>query len=447
MARHFESAPGRLMSDPRLQSSFPTSGLVLRQPVLLLALGYALLTFPLIVTITGSLRVGFSDFAIPLAMLIPFMRKGRQPVASYFYCFYLATPFISLLFSVLTGKPRSLDEALYILRSYAIFFPFLLVFYIPNFNGEKARKIVLYAVYGTTIGVLAGAALYAFGIQVREDTQRIWLGNGQVLYRAGGLAGNSGSFGMQLSVWATLLFLIAPHFRIRVPPLYKLFALAVLAYGFYGSSSRGGLLMFLGAVFVYYLLIVVRRPGRFVLIPVILASMAIVMIVALENLGIFDRAVSSAISRIDIFNITGQSRFFQTVRFENWQELPDMLGEAIWLGYGFKQFADNSGFLIDNAYLLAIFETGICGFVFFMLFWLSIGQSAVKLSLTRNVKARLLLVLQFEFMLRMVSGGSNSSWSVAPVVFLLLAVLLRTAQWEISVARQVSDDGARLKSG
>jgi O-antigen ligase len=133
------------------------------------------------------------------------------------------------------------------------------------------------------------------------------------------------------------------------------------------------------------------------------------------------------LTRLDIFGFSDEASFFETVRFDSWSRLVGLIGERPFFGFGYKIFESLHGFYIDNAYFIAYFEVGFLGFLAFVLFWLLLLAYFLGRLRYNSVYAKLGLIVLIPFMLRLYTGGANSDWSVAPLVFAFLGATYKVS--------------------
>lgn len=373
----------------------------------------------------GATTIGFADAFAPVAAVLLVWRGLRNFPSPYlWYVIYIGAACLSTFFSPIA--PFSFGKLGLAFRLFALSAPFWLVFTIGDFTPGRIRRILMAALFGLYVAVAAGLILYALGIEIVDTQQDLYLGGGLgPTLRAGGLVGNSGSFGHITALFAMILFATnvtrpRPSTAITLSGIVGVF-LAVIA-----SSSRSGILM----IVVFFLIVSWRYLNRkFVWVAWSVCGAALLTAgLFYSRLSGLAPAVAVSLARLDFLNLTGQDRFLETVRFATWASLFGRLGEVPILGYGYKSFENYIGFYVDNAYMLAYFETGLLGFLFFLLFWADLSlRLFLKSVRTSSTYALLALALCGAFLVRMMTGGANASWSAAPETFLLIALFWRAS--------------------
>jgi hypothetical protein len=83
---------------------------------------------------------------------------------------------------------------------------------------------------------------------------------------------------------------------------------------------------------------------------------------------------------------------------------------------------------LDNAFLLAYFETGIIAGTLFVAFWGALLFHFVRRSMFESWFAPIGLALCASFVLRMMVMGAHTAWNAAPGFFILAAILIRLTE-------------------
>ncbi|WP_083812106.1 O-antigen ligase family protein [Polymorphum gilvum] len=383
-----------------------------------------LMCSPVLYFRVGGNSVSAVDFigSLSIVLLLIFSSK-KVTYYTAFYVGYICMAFFSVAASSEPGV--GLSNLALALRLLFIFMPFILIEHLDLRFLANDQRLVKAMFFSSYFAVVLGLGLYALGIEVRDSQHVLWLGSGYgAAMRAGGIVGNPASYGL---VAAFLLFsgmlyrkLCGGSYIIIMTSFLASFAAIIV------SSSRGALLMLVVFSMVYFMTNLRRAllgvVGLFILIPALLLSALFLDVRSLPP-GLY-----AAIRRLDMFNIMDDSKFFTTVRFDTWGNLYNRLWDVPFFGVGYKSFQENFGAYIDNSYLSTWIEVGIIGFVLFILFWtLVLVRFGYIFAKRGGFYSAFGLALTVAFMMRMVTGGANASWSAAPLYFAALALLLRLA--------------------
>lgn len=382
-----------------------------------------------------ELTIGIADFLWPLAfVLIGLGRFTNFPKIFAAYIAFAGVAVISTMLSPFAG----LDNSMKAFRLLTLSIPFCLVFAIEAFSLEVARRLILAALVGSGIAVFAGLLVFTFGIDLGHAETRLWQGRSGSLapLRAGGIAGHPNSYGHMTALFAGLLLslvFLSPIFSIESLTRKTAYVAGwvAVAFALYFSSSRSGFAMILVMLAIVYFHTSLKNRMFFVISCIfITVALALVVIMGTDNYDDFGYA---SFRRLDILNLTGESRFFDSIRFENWANLLNEFSTLPLFGYGYRTLRESLGIFLDNSYLIALFETGIFGLVLLIFFW----GYLIFVCLVSIMRGSNLAVLAFAFtaafVIRMGTGGANASWSAAPLTFLLIAVFWRSAMLELAV--------------
>lgn len=393
------------------------------------------LTTPVLYFRQGDLTIGIADILWPIAFLL--IGLGKVSNFPRIFLVYIAFTGIAIL-STLLSPFAGIDNSLKAFRLLTLAIPFCLVFAIEAFSLEAARRILISALIGSGIAVVAGLLVFAFGIDLGHTETRLWQGRsgGLAHLRAGGIAGHPNSFGHMTALFAGLLLTLV--FLSRIFPMDSILkrlaycaGWAAVAIALYVSSSRSGLAMVAVLMGVIYFHTSLRNRLFFVISCIVVtAILTIIVIMGTESYNDFSYA---SIRRLDVLNLTGQSRFFDSIRFQNWAYLLDEFAGLPMFGYGYRTLRENLGIFLDNSYLIALFETGIFGLLLLVGFWGYLFVVGLGYVWRGSNLAVLAFAFIAAFVVRMGTGGANASWSAAPLSFLLIAVFWRSALLELSV--------------
>lgn len=381
---------------------------------------YALFV-PFVCYRTGDTSVAFVDILAPFTCLLIAMRMGRGLHPAYFlFLLYVGCAFVSLF----AGASPGIAGVLLTLRILFISLPFWLAMTLERIRNEDLAVLFWFLLIGAGTGVALGVLMHFTGIVARPDEQqRLWLGTGDgPVYRAGGIVGEAGAYGQITAIFALALF-SADRIGIRLSLPLRAAGWALAGVAFVASSSRGGMLM-LAAGMAAVALLDFRKAITSVA-ALVAALMAAVLALAFSS-GEAQRFLVVSLSRLDVLNLTGGSNFTETGRFGTWDMLADRALSVPLFGYGNRGFEDIIGRFIDNAFIITWFEVGPIGFIFFVLFWaLALGLVLRDAIAFRSPFSIFAFGLLTSFLVRMQTGGAHTSWSTAPLVFLVAGLAIR----------------------
>ncbi|SDW70250.1 hypothetical protein SAMN05444336_102135 [Albimonas donghaensis] len=384
---------------------------------------------PFMGTVIAGFPISIIDFMLPLFLLILFTGGiAASPVAG-FYLAYIAVCLVSPLFQAgdigLGDIARSMIAAM---RQVSIFAPFFLVFCIKDLDEAYIQRIIRLAVIGLFISVAAGLFMHYAGISVR-DSQQFWersLGRYSASSRAGGLSGNTGAYGLTIVAFAMALFVAMPATDQKVSRPFAWISAGMIVLATVLSSSRGGMLQLLLMVAPLVIL------GRIKIgpTPVLALGLAIsggVLLVSLSG-GALPISFDSVIfQRLDIFNLSGSSQFLDSARASLFARAIDSLPDYWMFGVGYKRQIEALQMVVDNSFLLVLLETGAFALIFFSLFWLFLLYRIVTLMRRERILSVVVLFIYLSVIARMMISAVHTNWSSMPVIYLLMALLLRAS--------------------
>ena len=124
-------------------------------------------------------------------------------------------------------------------------------------QAQRANKAFL---WGGLLAIAIGLVLFWLQIPIREESQKLWLGNGHAaILRASGLVADTAAFGHLVAVWAivALGYLWIENVPRRLGWSFVVGALVL--YAVVVSSSRGALIDIVAGLFT---LCILKKPGR-----------------------------------------------------------------------------------------------------------------------------------------------------------------------------------------
>lgn len=375
-------------------------------------------------------RFGAVTILEPLApLLLWFTAQGarRLPMFAQAYVLYCLVAMLSSVAVFLTdGAGYGLRTAVAAVRQFLIFAPFILVFSIRSLDLKLARTLNDRFLLGGAIAVFFGLALHFLGFQVLDNQARLWIeGQGSVV-RAGGLTGNTGAFGLQLALWGAAYFLVRPALGQGSPPWLTLPVALGLALGFYYSGSRGGAVQFVLALGLGLMLSTAVRVRPATLLYAAAGAIMVMWGFVSGALRADTSSVAFAqLARLDLFNLTGQNNFSDSGRLELILNYANVFTDNLALGIGYKMTIPKYGAPLDNAFILAFFETGVIAGTLFLLFWASLLVIFVRRSLSERWFAPVGAAIALAFIVRLGIMGAHTVWNASPGFFLIMALMLK----------------------
>lgn len=351
----------------------------------------------------------------------------RLSSASYVYISFLVYFVLVNLLLALT-RPVNGDVIL-VLRLVTSFLPFLLFDQITNCSRENFFLFRKLFITSLSIAVIAGLAMFALGIELRDGQQRLWYDGGSMA-RAGGLTANSGGFGFVSALFISYLWidrsLIRRQLNMFVFSIFMLIGIAAVAL----SSSRAAFL-FLIVMFLILLFIKVITLHRS-LVKVFLKSVAALGFIAgLLSLGTYfendlSLFVLRSLERLDVLNLSGQDAFLKTARFSNWPIVTDEIQNNLFLGLGYKQFYSMFGIYSDNSFIGITIDGGLFSLLLYLFFWIICLGEAIHSMLTVNLRYRYLVAFLMGSLAFAVTVDFYSMWYPSALFFMAYGMIRLT---------------------
>ena len=381
----------------------------------------------------GGLVAGFPisiiDLMMPIFVLV--MLTGglaASPMAGYYFA-YIGMCLVSSLLQIGEAEFGSIARsAIAAIRQIVIFAPFMLVFCVRNIDEAFIARVVRLAVIGLCLSVVIGLFMHYAGITVAEN-QQFWqrsLGRYTSSSRAGGLSSNTGAYGLTVVAFAMAVFVAMPATGQKVGRTFAWFSALIVILATYVSSSRGGMLQLLLLVAPLMLLGRVKVGPGAVLI-VLLAISGIALLFALTGRELPVDVNSVAFQRLDILNLSGESSFLDSSRAELFRRAVAMLPDYWLTGVGYKRQLEALELVVDNSFLLILLESGVFALLFFSLFWLALLYRILVQMRRERVLSVVLLFIYASVVLRMMVSAVHTNWNAMPVIYLLMALLLRAS--------------------
>lgn len=388
----------------------------------------------LVVRIVPGTPLGAIDVLAPVTLTLLMLSRrswgGFRGIFLLYVCWLVASAFLGTLFFSESSFGAVVVK---VVRLVGITSPLFLAGAVRS-NVWRTEELVLrIAVVTTTAGVVVGLVLHYLGITF-EDTQRLFLEGGGVA-RAAGLTGNTGSFGFLIAVALVLSQFCRDDLLPVSARIWRPLNAAVCLVAVVASSSRGALIAVAAAVLV----VAIRQPKRLAAAAVVGVS----IVPLIQTVAGRSEFVMASLVRIDVFNQTGQSSFTDSGRAKYWQRSVELILDDPWIGRGFKQFHEVEGYYLDNAYLLALAESGVIGCCLLVTFIFLVGRSAYQLEVSsRLVNEPLAAMLIAALAARMLTGGANSDWYVTPLIFAVVGLRIRSEEHARHLDEALSDTGS-----
>ncbi|MFT6774418.1 MAG: hypothetical protein ACJA1L_002130 [Paracoccaceae bacterium] len=378
----------------------------------------------------GGSAITVFEVLAPLLLWVTLRGSRALPKFALLYVVYCALSLVSAVaVFLLDGAGYGVRTFAAALRQFLLFSPFILVFGVRDFDLTLAREANTRFVIGGSVAVFGGLMLHYLGVQVQDSQQMLWLERGaSPVLRAGGLVGNSGSYGLQTALWFTAWFLVRPALGQKLPAWISAAVIIATALALYTSASRGGVLQLAAAMGLGLASGAVRVRVGTVLTGLGAALVATFAVMAGAIRINTDSAAFMQLLRLDLLNISGQAQFSDSGRLRLIGYFIDTFQDNVLMGIGYKMTIPKFGTPLDNAFLLAFFETGVVAGLVFTLFWVSLLVYFASRSVRESWFAPIGLALCASFVLRMMVMGAHTSWNAAPGFFILAAMLMRLTE-------------------
>ena len=372
--------------------------------------------------INDNTTFGVIDFLfIPLLVSTLIYRETRITNLELLYGVFLLISFMSQIFSMVAPNVGLFSISYH--RLWASFLPFALVMGIRHVDQNLVSQLTSTFFISGLIAIVIGITLHHMGIELRTEQQRLWVGGGYGnTARAGGLLGNSGNFGHFAANWATIILFFSLANRNRFLKLFLITAIVLGCYSTFISSSRAAMLHLLVAFTFIVLIINVRTLFKIVLASLLIALLSLIYFPVFVELS---GGASFTLRRLDIFNLSGDSLFFQTIRFSSWDSLYNQFFENPFLGLGYKNPTRVFGVYTDNAFMSTFLEFGLFAGICYLVWWLSALGAAV-----RQINAsRLWATAGMAVILSEIAHGTtldtHTIWYSMPIVMAFIALSIR----------------------
>lgn len=373
--------------------------------------------------VSDNFAIGAVDFLLIPALFALFFVSGN-PVTRITLPYILFIFFSIISFTISAAINDFSMGDLSIVRIISIFAPFLLVTKIRNFGKTEYCTLARTFLISGGASILLGIAFFHMGIELRTDQQRIWSGDGTgSSVRAGGILGNSSNFGHFTSIWGTVSLVSIVLCSPKYAKTLSIFVFSVALYSTFISSSRAALLhLILGWVIMIPIIFRIREMVYFFCA----ATAAIVLLVVLSE-GEMSGTIATNIRRLDILNITGESQFLRTIRYDNWNYLLQIWQNHPIIGTGYKNIEVVYGVYSDNAFLGIFIELGLFAGVAFIFFWINITAKMAYLAFKGSSWGIGALAIIISEISHAFTLDTYTLWYSMPLAMLFTAAIARVA--------------------
>jgi len=387
----------------------------------------------------GTIEISALDIlTIPtiLYLIRALSQKGLK-INGYFttgFFLFLAAAVISFISFTLQQMSFSLILLFKLIRLTEMFLPVLLAALI--IDRLKKDRIILMFLIGGGLAALIGIVMYIAGISLRQS--QTFMSLGELIFRAAGTHGDSGSFGNLMGLVPLVGFWLLIYIGdIKWPGLKSYHALvAIIAAllsvaGLALALSRGGIVLL--AVGIAILLApLTRRPGK--LLKVILVACIVIFLTvgvlwhfvendlvtrAVEVFG--ERLASFSEITTDFDSVTSQRTYFWHKSWNLWSG--NVMAWPFGLGYKSLDAFYNS--LPDNNFFQALFEMGILGAVALLSLIIMGLKAGLRRYRQNQPEGILVLAVWLGILSNMLSADVMTYWHNITPVFILLATLSR----------------------
>lgn len=382
----------------------------------------------------GSIELSALDYlTIPTLIFVIYttsrdgMRiRGWLPASFFLYVLAALISFVSFTFQ---HAYFSVPIMLRLIRLVEMLLPVILAFQLSG-QMKKDYAIVPFLIGGGLAAAIA-IVMYAMGISMRPSQTLI--AEGELIFRAAGTHGNSGSFGTLMglstliSVWVLMYARDFPeHKLMRGLKIIGLISGCLTFIALVTSSSRGGFVLFALGVLVL-MAPQIFRPGR--LLKLLATGLIVVLLIAgvsetVNNNQLITFAWETFRNRItglsdlttDFEAVSSHRPVFWNMGWQLYKSNPP----AWALGLGYKSLGLHYNIPPDNNFNQGLFEMGILGIVALLImisFGIRAGFQRYRLSQRDGI---LILALWFGLISNMLSADVITYWHNIPALFIIL---------------------------
>lgn len=404
---------------------------------------------------------------------VVFSLKNNQ---CFFLLLFASFVGLSTIVNIFNGNSRVINLFLYI-RMLLLFSSIFLAIYISY---EKNRYVFFKCIFfGLIFSLLIANILFWFNIRTSSEQQLMWFGNNiEAHLRAGGIVGNTGALGYQITLVLPAFFL-AYRETCKSKLYYISFFMTaiIVSYTVMSSSSRGALIGII--VFLFLFLIGINFRERVLVATIFLSGFITAILLAYltfdhnslcynekriginsckyllhdyENISREERLkINNEISLASqnyketywkygsvADNITqGQEKDTNVIhmpmddvssgRFGTWRHYSGNILKHMWFGIGYKNTIPFYGAIMDNSFLTVLVESGIFSFIFYIMIW--IGLLAKIVAFIKNKLLRdgfFMLGLVMSSLIQSVFLDIYSQWISFPIFLVMVYSLMMT---------------------
>jgi len=391
---------------------------------------YAFLV-PLFVVPVGDFW-GWSDIFLPIGLAVALWNLKKITPGVVAATALLIAAMVSI-FQVFGDTHETIISAIKVARLAGIILPIYLVAS-THLTSLQVHRLAWVSWWGTALALSVSLALYSMGVQLREHQQLMYSElTGELIYRNGGLVGDSGVCGHVASFHFMVGFYLAfvSHERFRMPASAFFFlvttTIGLSTASILTSSSRSALLAMFSFLACYLLIVFFlslrRMPISAIWQGALIGFVLTTTIIATISFGSNDKLFESLVDRMSFSN-ADSLEVASSGRIATWSEISQRIVDDVLFGVGYKQGMIALGNrAVDNIFLLVIFECGLLGIVALMLaayaFWVAVFRLQ-SYGLNTSV---FLFSLGLSQIVHGMTVDNLTMWSSAPLFFLLGAAI------------------------
>jgi hypothetical protein len=381
---------------------------------------YVVLTPWVVVPTAYGFSLGASDLLFPIALIALTRRLGsRRSIASSMLIAFMGAAYLATAALAASTGQVEVQRFLALTRAVAVLVPFLVAVAHGPFSDHELRRLLKWLLVSGSGAIALGWLLFRLGVQIRDSQQTIWSAQGVVSLRAGGLLGNSTSFGslaVSLAVVALALALITGRRKV-VTFLFIGFCLS----GIVIASSRASLLN-IAVVLILLLPVFFRKRALLGGVVVLLLGAGVLLLGVAASRISSSSSVSNSLYRLDFLNLSGNSTFFQSnTRLDSWDAMIGLLDQHWLWGIGYNSTVSLVGNAGDNSFLSPVVEMGVLAGALFALFWILLG---IRYSTASSSRIRWIgLAIWVGALAQMLTVDSYRQWSSTPIMMALFGIL------------------------
>ena len=340
-----------------------------KKRLLLIYFCFILFFIPTLTIDIGGGKLGVSD-VMPIIILCALFIFGGEIKNSFHYVWpslFIGLAFVSTTLNVLIGNAEA-NSLINLFRLVFIFSTIIMASISALSLKEYNNELISSLLFGLLVTCLFGVAIDFLGIEVREQQQRMWLGDGQgSLLRAGGILGNTASFGHHIAMlYAFGLFTIFKAYNIHLKILC-IFIFIVVFYCLIISSSRAALLN----IVIFSLVFLFLTKGIKSFLYMLVFGIIFFVVVYISFIYILDDSILDySLSRLGIGSVDLGT--LSSSRLDNWAAYTQIIKDNFLFGLGYKAALETYGLQVDNSFMSVLLEFGILAFLSFLLMWASL---------------------------------------------------------------------------